>query len=154
MGRDIVRLGLEKAMKKLLILVFVLFLPLEASAETPSWYPQKGYELNGIVQQLDLRGREIVISDDKLIIASRVKVHSLTNEYLSLSSLKVGDIVGVDITEYNDGKVEVVEIWILDKDKPMLFSSELPDSSDTPTPQTISDQQLKKQDRVSSKVRK
>ncbi len=134
-------------------MLFVLLLsPLAVFAENPQWYPQKGYELNGIIQQLDIREREIIISDDKLSIASGVKVHSMTNEYLSLSSLKVGDAIGVDITEHADGKVEIVEIWLLDKDKPVLFSSDSSGSSEFSGSAGISDKPSKKPARITPKV--
>ncbi len=156
MGRDIIRLDWEKIMKKLLILVSLLFLPLLCSAaETPEWYPEKGYELSGMIQQIDVKQRAIVISDDKLVIASIVKVHSLDDEFYSLSRLKIGDVIGVDVAEISGGMVEIVEIWLLDKDKPVLFPSNSLDSSgssDSSNSSSLSGQSSKKPGRVSPKV--
>ncbi len=115
-----------------------------ASAEAPSWYPQEDFVLQGTIDRINILERSLVISDSSLVFASKVKVHSLTQEFYPLSKLKVGDVVGANAIDTPGGIRQVVEIWLL----------QAPNSSGTPASQTISDQQLRKQDRVSSKVRK
>ncbi len=112
-----------KFIKGLVIALTCLF-PVLASAEVPSWYTQKGYDVSGIINQIDTRNRIILVGEDLIKIAAKVKVHSLDDEFYSLSRLKVGDLIGIDVTELEGGRIEIVEIWLLDKDGVKEFATD------------------------------
>ncbi len=101
-------------MKKLLLLI-AMFFPMVASAEAPPWYSQEDFVLQGTIDQINILERSVVISDSSLVFASKVKVHSLTQEFYPLSKLKVGDVVGANAIDVPGGVRQVVEIWLLDK---------------------------------------
>ncbi len=122
----------------------VMFFPMMVSAETPSWYPQDDFVLQGTIDQINITRRSVVISDSSMVFASKVKVHSMTEEFYPLSSLKVGDSVGVNAIDRPDGNRQIMEIWVLQ-------SSNYSGASGS---SNVSGQGFKKQDRISSKVRK
>lgn len=128
-------------MKKLLMLV-VMFFPMMVSAETPSWYPQDDFVLQGTIDQINITGRSVVISDSSLVFASKLKVHSMTREFYPLSSLKVGDLVGVNAIDRPDGIRQIMEIWVLQSSN----------YSATSGSSNVSGKDLKKQDRISPNV--
>ncbi len=99
-----------------LFIALFAFSPMLANAEVPSWYPQTGYDISGVVVQIDIRSRVILIEDDQLKLSTSVKAHSIADEFYSLSQIKAGDFIGVDVSELSDGSVEIVEIWLLDKE--------------------------------------
>ena len=102
-----------------LLIAFLAISPMLVNAEIPSWYKQTGYDISGIVEQIDTRNKIIWLGDDQINLSSRVKVHSIDDEFFALSRIKAGDFVGVDVSELPDGMVEIVEIWLLDKDNPV-----------------------------------
>lgn len=95
-----------------LALLMLLSLSLSVSAATlPAYYPET-FQMHGTVDRIDIKRGEIVINDMFWSLSMNVKVHSLTTEFSSIQTLRLGMNIGFSMNTVN-GKNQVAEIWIL-----------------------------------------
>jgi opacity protein-like surface antigen len=99
-------------MKKTFLLIIVMacgFMSSHAMAQNfPSYYPEKGFNVSGFIDGLNLGTGEIIIDDSVYRVSPEVVVRSLSSKDDSLTRLRVGANVGFKIT----GGV-ITEFWLL-----------------------------------------
>lgn len=103
-------------MKILGTLIFASLFPFVVNAEVPKWYHNGDVKGEGMVVSIDIGQRLVVIDDQHMKLGNKIKVHSPSQEFAPLGKIQSGQIIGFDYEQNDQGKIEITEIWILDKD--------------------------------------
>ena len=99
-------------MKKTVLLIIVMacgFMSTQAMAQKfPSYYPEKGFNQSGVIDDVNLGMGEIIINDSVYRVSPQAVVRSLSSREDSMTRLRVGANVGFKIS----GGV-IKEFWLL-----------------------------------------
>ena len=99
-------------MKKTVLLIIVMacgFMSTHAMAQKfPSYYPDKGFNITGVIDDLNLGTGEIIINDSVYRVSPQAVVRSLSSKEDSMTRLRVGANVGFNMS----GRV-IKEFWLL-----------------------------------------
>lgn len=101
-------------MKKTVLLIIVMacgLMSTHAMAQKfPSYYPEKGFNITGIIDDLNLGTGEIIINDSVYRVSPQAVVRSLSSREDSMTRLRVGANVG-----FKARGGMITEFWLLPK---------------------------------------
>ncbi len=100
---------MNKPCQMLMALCCLLLVTMPTWADKlPDYYPDS-FDRWGIVDLLDVNSKHIVINDTRMQLSPQTKVHSLNTRFSTVSTLRRGMKVGMDLA----GNKVINEIWIL-----------------------------------------
>jgi hypothetical protein len=111
---------------KLMLLICAMAMSLPAiSAKLPEYYPE-AFDRWGVIDQIDLDNRIIVVNDKNVRVALDLKVYTVNTRFATPRSLQPGMIVGFGTTGSRAITGAVSEIWVLPADYTPSRNSERP----------------------------
>ena len=103
-------------MKTIVTLIIAALFPFVVNAEVPKWYKSGVVKGEGTVVSIDIKQRLIMIDDQHMKLSSKIKVHSPAQEFVPLGKIQSGQLIGFNYEPNDNGKIEITEIWIIDKE--------------------------------------
>jgi hypothetical protein len=101
---------------KMMLLICALAVSLPAwSAKLPDYYPP-AFDRWGVIDQLDLDNRIIVVNDKNIRVALDLKVYTVNTRFATSQSLQPGMVVGFGTSGSRAISGAVSEIWVLPAD--------------------------------------
>jgi hypothetical protein len=104
---------MNKHINTILLLICAMGLSLPAlSANLPDYYPP-AFDRWGVVNQVDLDNRVIVVNDINIHVVFDLKVHTVNTRFATSQSLQPGMVVGFGTSGSRAISGAVSEIWVL-----------------------------------------
>jgi len=101
---------------KIMLLICAVAMSLPAfSAKLPDYYPA-AFDRWGVIDQVDLDNRVIVVNDINIHVALDLKVHTVNTRFAIPRSLQPGMAVGFGTSGSRAISGAVSEIWVLPSD--------------------------------------
>jgi hypothetical protein len=101
---------------KMMLLICAMGLSLPAlSAKLPDYYPA-AFDRVGVIDQIDLDNRVIVVNDKNIRVALDLKVYTVNTRFASSQSLQPGMVIGFGTSGSRAISGAVSEIWVLPAD--------------------------------------